>query len=156
MGDAWIRPAQVKLVQRRGAGRLRRAPTAWPTASSPTRWAACGASTVTKLRCTGAAGDACLTDAQISAVQTLHSPYRFDFALANGVREYPGCGVSGEATPASGPDRRLERLVVGQRGAGRPAAAGQRHRLVLRQRRDPVLLRPRPALRRDASTDPNA
>jgi feruloyl esterase len=58
---------------------------------------------VTKLRCSGAASDACLTDAQIRAVQTLHAPFRFDFALANGVREYPDYGVSGEAAPAMGP-----------------------------------------------------
>ncbi len=106
MGDGWLRPAQVKLV---GDAVL----------------AACDASDgladgvvsnavgcrqrfdVTTLRCpagTGAGGgDGCLSDAQITSVQTLHSPFRFSFSLANGVTEYPGWGVSGEATPASGP-----------------------------------------------------
>ena len=102
MGDAWIRPPLVKLV---GDAVL----------------AACDAADgvvdglvsnpvgcrqrfdVAKLRCTGAPSDACLTDAQIKAVQTLHAPLRFDYALANGVREYPGYGVSGEAIPAAGP-----------------------------------------------------
>ena len=103
MGDGWLRPAQVKLV---GDAVL----------------AACDASDgladgvvsdavgckqrfdVTKLRCAaGAGGDACLSEAQVKAVQTLHSPFRFSFALANGVTEYPGWGVSGEATPAFGP-----------------------------------------------------
>lgn len=102
MGEAWIRPPLVKLV---GDAVL----------------AACDAADgvvdglvsnpvgcrqrfdVAKLRCSGAPSDACLTDAQIKAVQTLHAPFRFDFALANGVREYPGYGVSGEAIPAAGP-----------------------------------------------------
>lgn len=58
---------------------------------------------VTTLRCTGVVSDSCLTDAQIKAVQTLHSPLRFSFDLANGVREYPGRGPSGEALPSFGP-----------------------------------------------------
>lgn len=60
---------------------------------------------VTALACApGDAGDdGCLNAAQIKAVQALHAPYRFPFPLANGVAEYPGWGVSGEATPASGP-----------------------------------------------------
>ncbi len=102
MGEAWIRPPQVKLV---GDAVLAACDDADGVVdglvSNP---AACFQRfDVTKLRCTGAPSDACLTDAQIRAVQTLHSPYRFDFALANGVREYPGYGVSGEATPAMGP-----------------------------------------------------
>ena len=36
-------------------------------------------------------------------IRDRHSPYRFSFALANGVTEYPGWGVSGENTPAFGP-----------------------------------------------------
>ena len=45
----------------------------------------------------------CLNDAQVKAVQTLLSGYRFDFDLANGVRQYPGRGPSGENTASSGP-----------------------------------------------------
>ncbi len=103
MGEGWLRPAQVKLV---GDAVL----------------AACDASdgladgvvsdavgckqrfNVTSLRCAaGAGGDGCLSEAQVKAVQTLHAPFRFSFPLANGVTEYPGWGVSGEATPAFGP-----------------------------------------------------
>ena len=58
---------------------------------------------VTKLRCTGAPADNCLTDAQIRAVQTLHAPLQMPVELANGLRTYPGRGPSGEATPAMGP-----------------------------------------------------
>jgi len=102
MGDAWIRPPLVKLV---GDAVLAACDAADGVVdgliSDP---AGCRQRfDVTKLRCSGAPSDACLTDAQIRAVQTLHSPYRFDFALANGVREYPGYGVSGEAAPAMGP-----------------------------------------------------
>ena len=56
----------------------------------------------------------------------------------------PGLRRVGRGHAGQRPHRRLERLVVGPRGAGDPAGAGQRHRLVLRQRCDPVLLRPRP------------
>lgn len=102
MGDAWIRPASVKLV---GDAVLASCDAADGVVdgivSNP---AACRQRfDVTKLRCTGAPSDACLTDAQIKAVQTLHSPFRFDYPLANAVREYPGYGVSGEAAPAMGP-----------------------------------------------------
>ena len=41
-------------------------------------------------------GDACLSDQQVAAMQTLHSPYEFPFALANGVRAYPGWAYGGE------------------------------------------------------------
>lgn len=102
MGDAWIRPPLVKLVGNEvlaacdlvdglGDGIV----------SDPVD--CMRRVDLSKLRCAGVPGDGCLTDAQIKAIRTLHSPYRFDFDLAHGVREYPGYGVSGEATPASGP-----------------------------------------------------
>ena len=99
MAEAWLRPAQVKLV---GDAVL----------------AACGAVDgivedapgcrtkfdPAKLLCAaGRSGDDCLSQAQVDAVDTLHSPYRFSFPLVNGVTEYPGWGVSGEAIPANGP-----------------------------------------------------
>jgi len=58
---------------------------------------------VTRLRCSGAPGDQCLSDAQVRAVQTLHTPLRLDVELANGLREYPGRGPSGENLASSGP-----------------------------------------------------
>lgn len=102
MGDAWIRPPLVKrvgdevlatcdLVDGLGDG-IVSDPQDCLRRFNPGQ-----------LRCAGAPGDGCLIEPQIQAIRTLHAPYRFDFDLANGVREYPGYGVSGEATPASGP-----------------------------------------------------
>jgi feruloyl esterase len=58
---------------------------------------------ISRLRCTGPAGDACLSEPQIRAVQTLHAPLRLSVDLANGLRDYPGRGPSGEGLPAAGP-----------------------------------------------------
>lgn len=58
---------------------------------------------VASLRCTGAPGDGCLSGPQVKAVQGLMSPLHFGFALANGLRDYPGRGPSGEGAPAFGP-----------------------------------------------------
>ena len=103
MGEAWIRPAQVKLVH----DAVLAACDAADGVADGIVSDAVGCKQrfdVTRLRCTaGAGGDACLSEAQVKAVQNLHADYRFSFALANGVQEYPGWGVSGEATPAFGP-----------------------------------------------------
>src|SRR5215475_57602 len=53
-----------------------------------------------KLRCpVGGASDNCLTEAQIAAIETVHSPYVFPFPLANGVTSYPGYNYGGEDQP---------------------------------------------------------
>jgi Tannase and feruloyl esterase len=99
MGEAWLRPAQVKLVGDAVLavcdavdGIVENAP-ACRTKFNPA-----------SLVCpAGQSGDGCLTQAQVDAVNMLHSSYKFSFPLANGVTEYPGWGVSGEAIPASGP-----------------------------------------------------
>lgn len=99
----WMRPAQVKLVHDAVLASCDAADGLADGVVSD--FAGCRTRfDVTKLRCAaGQGGDACLSDAQVRAVQTLHSPYRMPFPLANGVTEYPGWGVSGEATPAFGP-----------------------------------------------------
>ena len=53
------------------------------------------------LRCPtgGDEGDACLSDPQLTAVNTLHAPYEFPFSVANGVKAYPGFGYGGEDQP---------------------------------------------------------
>ncbi len=102
-GDAYLRPAQVKLV---GDAVLAACDAADGLAdgvvSDPV---GCRRRfDVSRLRCAaGQAGDGCLNDAQVRAVQTLHAPWRSPVPLANGLIEYPGRGPSGEALPASGP-----------------------------------------------------
>ncbi|MGV7218907.1 tannase/feruloyl esterase family alpha/beta hydrolase [Bradyrhizobium sp. UFLA05-112] len=56
---------------------------------------------VRALRCPeGAdAGDGCLSDAQIAAVQTVHAPHPFPFPMANGVTTYPQWLYGNEITP---------------------------------------------------------
>jgi hypothetical protein len=56
-----------------------------------------------KLRCAAGATDKCLTEAQLKAVQALHTPLRLGFQLANGVRAYPAWGRGGENNPGTGP-----------------------------------------------------
>ncbi|MEJ8840132.1 tannase/feruloyl esterase family alpha/beta hydrolase [Ramlibacter sp. AN1133] len=78
---------------------------------------------VTKLRCTGAAAPNCLTEAQVRAVQTLHSPLDLGVELANGLRTYPGRGPSGEATPAGGSAGGWEAWWTGTRSPSIPPVA---------------------------------
>jgi feruloyl esterase len=99
MGEGWLRPGQVKLV---GDAVLAACdPVDGIIEDAP----GCRAKfDPARLLCAaGQSGDGCLSQAQVDAVNTLHAPYRFSFPLANGVTEYPGWGVSGEATPAFGP-----------------------------------------------------
>jgi Tannase and feruloyl esterase len=103
IGVGWIRPAQVKLVH---DAVLAACDTQDGVADGLVEDAV-GCKTrfdAAKLLCANeASGDACLSEAQIAAIRTLQSPYKFPFALANGVSEYPGWGVSGEATKSHGP-----------------------------------------------------
>lgn len=103
MDGGWIRPAQVKLVH---DAVLAACDAADGLADGIVSDAAgCrGRFDVTRLRCgPGQRVDACLSDAQIKAVQALHSPYRFPYTLANGLSDYPGWGVGGENTASYGP-----------------------------------------------------
>ena len=75
---------------------------------------------VTKLRCTGAPAKDCLTDVQIRAVQTLHSPIDLGVELANGLHGYPGRGPGGEATPAGGAAGGWEAWWTGSRSPDIP------------------------------------
>jgi hypothetical protein len=103
MGDGWIRPAQVKLVH----DAVLAACDAQDGVADGLVEDAVGCKArfdPAKLLCAnGASGDLCLSEAQVAAIRVLQSPYRFSFALANGVSEYPGWGVSGEATKSYGP-----------------------------------------------------
>lgn len=103
MGDGWLRPAQVKLVH----DAVLQACDAQDGVADGLVEDAVGCKArfdpATLLCAAGTSGDQCLSEAQVSAIKTLHAPYRFSFPLANGVTEYPGWGVSGEATPSFGP-----------------------------------------------------
>jgi Tannase and feruloyl esterase len=102
MGAGWINPAQAKLV----ADAVRKTCDKADGVEDGLVENPVGCKANFKpetLRCTtGQSGDECLTDAQIEAIDTLHSTYKFPFALANGLDDYPGWGVSGEATPPAG------------------------------------------------------
>jgi len=103
MGEGWIRPAQVKLV---ADAVLKACDKADGSDDGLVEDAVgCKASfRAESLRCAeGQSGDQCLTDAQIAAINTLHSTYKFPFPMANGLDDYPGWGVSGEDAPSFGP-----------------------------------------------------
>jgi Tannase and feruloyl esterase len=99
MGEGYLSAAHVKLVH---AAVLRTCDETDGAAdglvSNPV---ACKrAFDVKSLACAaGQGGDTCLTPAQVRAVETLHAGFKFSVPLANGLDDYPGWGVSGEATP---------------------------------------------------------
>lgn len=103
IGKAWLRPAQVKLVH----DAVLAACDAQDGVADALVEDAVGCKArfdPATLLCAGdAGGDQCLSQAQLSAIETLHAPYRFPFPLANGITEYPGWGVSGEAAQSYGP-----------------------------------------------------
>ncbi len=106
-GDGWLPPAKVKLVHDAVLSACDSADGLADGIVSDSL--GCGKRfELERLRC-GARIDgtsdtaSCLTDAQMQAVQTLHSPYRAPFALAHDVIEYPGYPLGGEDTPAAGP-----------------------------------------------------
>ena len=143
MGEGWMDRAQVELVsnavlaQCGGVDGIVDDPVDCRTKFDPA-----------KLACApGATGDNCLNQAQIDAIRTLHSPYDFPFALANGVTEYPGWGVSGEANPSFGPTGGWRAWWLGSIAADLAAVTDQRHRLDLRFRGNTIHLRPRSDLR---------
>jgi feruloyl esterase len=102
VGEGWIPPAKVKLVHEAVLAACDGADgVADGVVSDPV---GCRARfDVAKLQCTGADAPTCLNAAQVNAVRTLHSPLRFNFELANGLREYPGRGPSAEGLPSFGP-----------------------------------------------------
>jgi hypothetical protein len=101
MGAGWINPAQVKLIADAVLKTCDKADGIEDGLIADA--VGCKASFKPEtLRCAAGEGsDQCLTEAQIKAVNALHGSYTFPFALANGLDDYPGWGVSGEATPAA-------------------------------------------------------
>jgi hypothetical protein len=72
------------------------------------------------LRCVNGAdtGDTCLSDAQLKAVEALHSPLDIGFPLANGVKSYPGYNYGHEDQPGA-----MEDWVTGPKAAEFPLPA---------------------------------
>jgi feruloyl esterase len=102
-GDGWLDAAAVKLVHDAVLAKCDALDGLRDQVVSNTE--ACRRDfDVTALQCQpGATAGSCLNPAQVRAVQTLRSPYRLPFALANGLTEYPAWGLGGENTPAAGP-----------------------------------------------------
>jgi hypothetical protein len=101
MGDGWLTPKKVKTLHK---AVLDACDTADGLVDGiVSRYATCRAAfDPKKLRCAdGRDNDNCLTDPQIAAVETIHSPYTFSFGLANGVTSYPGFNYGGEDQPGS-------------------------------------------------------
>ena len=46
-------------------------------------------------------GDTCLSDAQVAALDSLHSPYEFPFPLANGFASYPATTGATRTSPTA-------------------------------------------------------
>ena len=93
MGDGYLTAAHVKLVHDAVLATCDAADgTKDGIVSNPV---ACKrAFDVKKLACAASqAADSCLNPAQVKAVQTVHSPFNFGVALANGLDDYPGWDV---------------------------------------------------------------
>ena len=123
MGDGWLSPDDVTLVHRAVLAACDGAD--WRVDGIVGNPQACHASfDPATLRCREGKTPACLNDAQVQAVRTLHSPYEFSFPLANGVRSYPGWAWGGEAASGTGP---VGGYVSWQTGTARqtlPASGG--------------------------------
>lgn len=124
MGEGWIRPAQVELVAKAvlqacdkadgSEDQLIQDPVGCKAKFQPE-----------SLRCAaGQSGDQCLTDAQITAIKTLHSTYKFPFPLENGLDDYPGWGVSGENIAAFGPTGGWISWWLGKAAPAQPPVPG--------------------------------
>ena len=103
MGDGWLSPAHVKLVHDAALSSCDADDgLADELIANPSSCLA--KENLSKLACkAGQAPATCLNEKQIAAVKWLRSPTKWSFMLANDVTEYPGWGISGEATPAFGP-----------------------------------------------------
>jgi len=99
MGNGWLSPAKVKTLHK---AVLDACDTLDGLADGiVSRYVACRtAFDPKKLRCQdGRNSDNCLTEAQIAAVEAIHSPYVFSFPLANGVTSFPAYNYGGEDQP---------------------------------------------------------
>ena len=102
MGSGWLPPDKVQLLHDAVLARCDRLDGLADGIVSDT--AGCERSfDPATLQCAPGANARCLSAAQVEAVTTLHTPYQFPYALANGVRAYPAWPYGGEAAPGTGP-----------------------------------------------------
>jgi hypothetical protein len=113
MGPAWLSPAKVKTLHKAVMETCDARDGL--TDGIVSRYASCvGAFDPQTLRCAGDRDDdACLTEAQIAAVEMIRKPYVFPFPLANGITTYPGYNYGGEDQP--------DAMVAWQTGPKPPA-----------------------------------
>ncbi len=118
-GGGWLNPAKLGLV---GLSVLKACDALDGLSDGIVgNYQACGSAfKAATLRCaTGTdEGDLCLSGHQVAAVEGLHAPFEFSFALAHGVRAYPGFGYGAEAQPE------FAQRVTGTVAATFPARAG--------------------------------
>lgn len=97
-GGGWLKPAKVRLLS---LSVLKACDALDGLADGiVSNYMGCGSAfKAATLRCSTGTdeGDTCLSERQVAAMEALHAPFEFPFALANGVRAYPGFGYGGEA-----------------------------------------------------------
>jgi feruloyl esterase len=101
-GDGWLSPDKVRLVH----DAVLRACDALDGLADgivSDHEGCARAFDASRLRCTAGPAPDCLTEAQLKAVQALHTPLELRFSLANDVRAYPAWGRGGENARGSGP-----------------------------------------------------
>ncbi|MBL8347603.1 MAG: tannase/feruloyl esterase family alpha/beta hydrolase [Rubrivivax sp.] len=124
-GEGWLGPAQVKLVHDAVLAACDAADGVADRIVSNTETCRRTFDPASLQCASGAAGANCLSAAQVKAVQTLRSPFRFPYPLANGLVEYPGWGIGGEDTPApGGPTGGWRAWWTGQSAPAMPPAPG--------------------------------
>lgn len=99
MGDNWIRPEQVKLVSDAVVQACDKADGVEDKLVADPVGCKAKFQPESLLCKEGQSGDTCITKGQLDAINAIHSPYKFPFALANGLDDYPGWGLSGEDIP---------------------------------------------------------
>lgn len=124
MGKGYLTAAHVKLVH--GAVLAACDPADGVADSLISNPVACkSAFDITQLACaSGQSGESCLAPEQVKAVQTLHAPFKFTEPLANGLDDYPGWGVSGEATQGFASTGGWPSWWVGSTPPAQPPAPG--------------------------------
>ena len=100
LGDGWLNEAQIKLLDAETSKQCDNLDGVADGVISKYR-SCLAVFKFDPIRCKAGPADTCLTDKQISAVQTWRHPYSWGFPLKNGYTGLPGWSVGGEALPGS-------------------------------------------------------